>query len=197
MKKIKVRNRERNSGARKKSLVARQDVVRSGLAVATLALIASLPLSTSLSARKTPSRSEIDTQVDAMLAKMTLQEKIDLIGGVDGYFVRALPDLNLPRLRMADGPLGVRNFGPATAMAGGINLAATWDPQRDGNEPGLIAYFLPSFAANWVMKVGEDAINAWEIATKLGPRIGQLLSGGAKMIFPSHDNARPNEPGYN
>jgi len=46
---------------------------------------------------------------------------------------------NLPRLKMADGPMGVRNFGPATAMAGGINLAATWDPglaQRVGEQIG-------------------------------------------------------------
>jgi len=28
---------------------------------------------------------------------------------------------------MADGPVGVRNFGPATAFAAGITLAATWN----------------------------------------------------------------------
>ncbi len=59
---------------------------------------------------------------------MTLEEKIDLLGGVDGYYVRGIPSLGLPRLKTADGPMGVRNYGPATAMPGGINLAATWDP---------------------------------------------------------------------
>ncbi len=43
-------------------------------------------------------------------------------------FLRALPRLGLPRLKMADGPLGVRNYGPATTMAAGIALTATWDP---------------------------------------------------------------------
>jgi beta-glucosidase len=72
-----------------------------------------------------PAESDIDRRVDAILAKMSLEEKIDYLGGTDGFFVRALPELGVPRLRMADGPIGARNFGPATAMAAGINLAAT------------------------------------------------------------------------
>ena len=51
-----------------------------------------------------------------MLSHMSLEEKIALIGGVDGFFVRGMPSLSLPPLKMADGPMGVRNFGPATAM---------------------------------------------------------------------------------
>jgi len=61
------------------------------------------------------------------------------LGGIDGFFVRDIPRLKIPRLKMADGPIGVRNFGPATAMAGGIGLAATWNPalaQRVGTEIG-------------------------------------------------------------
>jgi beta-glucosidase len=85
------------------------------------------------------SASEVDARVEAILAKMTLEEKIDMLGGTDGFFVRDLPRLNLPKLKMADGPLGVRNFGPATAMAGGVSLAATWNPrlaERVGTEIG-------------------------------------------------------------
>lgn len=69
-----------------------------------------------------------DERAEAILKQMTLEEKVDYIGGIDGFFIRAVPRLSIPRLRMADGPLGVRNFGPATAMAGGIGLAATWNP---------------------------------------------------------------------
>jgi beta-glucosidase len=71
----------------------------------------------------------VEQQVQGLLNQMTLEEKVDLLGGTDGFFVRAVPRLRIPRLRMADGPLGVRNFGPATAMAGGVALAATWNPQ--------------------------------------------------------------------
>src|SRR2546425_1011701 len=74
------------------------------------------------------SSAEVARRVDSILKQMTLEEKIDLLGGVDGFFIRDIPRLNWPRLKMADGPVGVRNFGPATAFAGGVTLAATWNP---------------------------------------------------------------------
>ena len=85
------------------------------------------------------SSAEIERRVDSILNQMTLEEKLALLGGVDGFFIRDVPRLNLPRLKMADGPFGVRNFGPATAFAGGVTLAATWNPalaQLVGTELG-------------------------------------------------------------
>lgn len=79
-----------------------------------------------------PSPAEIERRVESILGRMTLEEKIDILGGVDGFFVREFPHLGIPRMKMADGPLGVRNFGPATAFAGGIALAATWNPPLAG-----------------------------------------------------------------
>ncbi len=81
----------------------------------------------------------IEHRVETILQQMTLEEKIDVIGGVDDMFVRGVPRLGVPRLKMADGPFGVRHFGPSTAMAGGIALAATWNPdlaERVGREIG-------------------------------------------------------------
>jgi beta-glucosidase len=86
-----------------------------------------------------PSQAEVERRVESILKQMTLEEKVDMLGGVDGFFVRDVSRLGVPRLKMADGPLGVRNFGPATAMAGGVSLAATWNPQlaeRVGTEIG-------------------------------------------------------------
>jgi beta-glucosidase len=76
-----------------------------------------------------PTNAEIDRRVDAILAKMTIEQKIDYIGGT-GFAVRAMPSLNLPALEMSDGPLGVRSNQkfPSTVYAAGIGLAATWDP---------------------------------------------------------------------
>src|SRR5215472_1699102 len=81
----------------------------------------------------------IERRVDSILSQMTIEEKIDLLGGVDDFYVRGIPRLSVPRFRMADGPLGVRNYGPATTMAGGIALAATWNPalaEQVGTEIG-------------------------------------------------------------
>jgi beta-glucosidase len=75
-----------------------------------------------------PSSPAIEQKVNAILSKMTLEQKIDMLGGVDEFDVRGYPELGLPVLHTADGPIGVRNDGPAATMAGGISLAATWDP---------------------------------------------------------------------
>src|SRR5215472_5805909 len=87
-------------------------------------------LSTSAATRSAPlPRAEIDRRVDSLLSKMTTEEKIDLLSGINFFDVRDIPHVGLPSLGTADGPLGVRNDGPATVMAGGISLAATWNPQ--------------------------------------------------------------------
>ena len=71
--------------------------------------------------------SDAESRIDALVKKLTLEEKIDLIGGVDSFYIRSNDKIGLPRLKMADGPVGVRNYGPSTVF-GGIGLAATWDP---------------------------------------------------------------------
>jgi len=87
-----------------------------------------LIVSAQTSAPPATSAAEIERRVDSIINQMTLEEKLALLGGVDGFFIRDVPRLKLPRLKMADGPVGVRNFGPATAFAGGVTLTATWNP---------------------------------------------------------------------
>ena len=78
--------------------------------------------------QQTPSApADTEVRIDSMLKQLTLEEKIDLIGGVDDFYIRANQKIGLPRLRMSDGPVGIRNYGASTALAGGIALAATWD----------------------------------------------------------------------
>ena len=86
-----------------------------------------------------PVARDTEDKVESILKQMTLEEKIDLLGGIERFFIRGVPRLGVPRLKMADGPIGVRNYGPATTMAGGIALAATWNPalaERVGSEIG-------------------------------------------------------------
>jgi len=74
-----------------------------------------------------PKRADAEKRVEAILKQMTLEEKIDTIGGVNAFDVRANPRLGLPELKMADGPIGIRKSGPSTVYAAGIALAASWD----------------------------------------------------------------------
>ena len=93
-----------------------------------LALFALVSSFFSLFSYAQTSASDVEARVDSLLGKLTLEEKVDLIGGVDGFYVRSSEKIGMPRLKMADGPVGVRNYGPSTAF-GGIGLAAAWDPE--------------------------------------------------------------------
>ena len=125
--------------------------------------------------------SEIESRVEAILGKMSVEEKIDLVGGVDFFYLQGVPRLGVPRLRMMDGPMGVRNDGPATAFGGGIALAATWNTdllRRAGVEfgrdtrakgghfllaPGVNIYRAPVAARNFEY-FGEDPFLAARLA---------------------------------
>ncbi|KAL2846691.1 glycoside hydrolase superfamily [Aspergillus pseudoustus] len=81
-----------------------------------------------------------DFDVDDVLRQLTLDEKVALISGSDAWHTAAVPRLSIPRIRLTDGPNGVRgtrffNGIPAACLPCGTALAATWDPdlvQRGG-----------------------------------------------------------------
>jgi beta-glucosidase len=75
---------------------------------------------------------QVETRVNEILSKMTLEEKIDQIhifqGGND--LLKSIPRLGVPQRSMADGPFGIKELSsdaPSASLPGGINLAATWD----------------------------------------------------------------------
>jgi beta-glucosidase len=70
----------------------------------------------------------VEKRVEDLLSKMTLEEKIDYIGGTNNFYIRAIDRLGTPAIKMSDGPMGARNDGPTTCYPAGIALAATWDP---------------------------------------------------------------------
>jgi beta-glucosidase len=81
----------------------------------------------------------MSTDVSDLLGKLTIDEKLAVIGGDQSFFIRALPSIGMPALKMSDGPYGIRTFGRSTAYAAGISLAAAWDPglaRRVGDSMG-------------------------------------------------------------
>lgn len=71
----------------------------------------------------------VEARIDAIVQRMTIEQKVDMLGGTDGFYIRAIPEAGVPRLKMADGPFGVRNpASQSTAYASGISLASTWNP---------------------------------------------------------------------
>jgi beta-glucosidase len=78
-------------------------------------------------AQATPSNADAEKRAEVILGKMTLDEKLEIIGGINDFYTRPIPRLGIPALRMSDGPVGVHDYGLTTAYPAGIALAASWD----------------------------------------------------------------------
>lgn len=124
----------------------------------------------------------IVAKAKTIVSKMTLEEKIDYMGGdKDGFSVRAIPRLGLPAVKMADGPQGMRNNVRSTLYPCGILSAASWNRDlvhRVGNAlgtdfhsygigfllgPGVNIYRAPMNGRNFEY-FGEDPYLASETA---------------------------------
>jgi beta-glucosidase len=69
----------------------------------------------------------IEKRVEDLLNRMTLEEKVDLLGGT-GIATKENKRLGIPELRMTDGPVGVR-YDKSIAFPASIAMAATWNPE--------------------------------------------------------------------
>ncbi|KAJ6020500.1 hypothetical protein N7540_006004 [Penicillium herquei] len=72
--------------------------------------------------------------VEKAIEELTLGEKVALTAGRDFWHTAPIPRLNIPSLRMSDGPNGVRgtrffNGVPAACMPCATALGATWDTE--------------------------------------------------------------------
>lgn len=72
-------------------------------------------------------KAPVEKRIASLLSAMTLEEKLDYIGGINSMYIRGIERLNLPGIKMSDGPVGTRNDGRSTAYPAGILSAATWD----------------------------------------------------------------------
>ncbi|MGA9245113.1 MAG: glycoside hydrolase family 3 C-terminal domain-containing protein [Silvibacterium sp.] len=128
--------------------------------ILTLFMAVTTSLFAQESAGPVPRTTAIDQRVDAMLAKMTLEQKLELLGGEEDMFIRAVPAAGFPRLKMSDGPDGVRTWGPDTAYAGGIALAATWDPDLAQRMGASIAQDARARGVHFILGPGVNIYRA-------------------------------------
>ena len=99
------------------------------------AIITLLSLAQASKADPNQADPKVDLRTDQIMTQLTLEEKIKLLHGYDNFYTAQIPRLNLPRIKMTDGPVGTRNDGKSTAYPAGAMLAATWDPgiaQQEG-----------------------------------------------------------------
>jgi beta-glucosidase len=119
------------------------------------------------------SSAPVEARVADLLPRLTLDEKLSMLGGDRDFYIRPIPRLGLPEIRMADGPLGVRNYGPSTAYPGTIGLAASWDT---------------ALARKFGASVGSDA-RARGVHIMLGPavNINRIPMNGRNFEYLTED----------
>jgi beta-glucosidase len=79
----------------------------------------------------------LDTKVEALLKKMTLEEKVSMVSGIDFWHTQNIDRLGIPSIKVTDGPHGCRTASdtnanqtiPATCFPTGAGLAATWNTE--------------------------------------------------------------------
>ncbi len=72
-------------------------------------------------------KASVEDRVNDLLPRLTNEEKLNYIGGLNSFYIRGISRLSIPEIKMSDGPVGVRTFGKTTAYPAGILAAATWD----------------------------------------------------------------------
>jgi hypothetical protein len=119
-------------------------------------------------ASKPISSGEVERTVVSIISQMTLEEKIDLLGGIDCFFVRVIQRLNLPRLKMAVG--GVLPESRAAAVRRGryleyfticYNSLEGLIPVRGGLIAGSIA--LVGFGFDSLIEVTSGTVLLWRL----------------------------------
>ena len=79
--------------------------------------------------------------IQKLLEELTVEEKAALLAGVDFMFTNSIPRLNIPSVRMSDGPHGLRvqseggdngvsGSEPATAFPTAVSTASSWNPEN-------------------------------------------------------------------
>ncbi|MGF7138471.1 beta-glucosidase [Roseimarinus sediminis] len=117
---------------------------------------------------------------DAIVAKMTIDEKIDMIGGHNFFFVHEVESAGLPRLYLSDATQGVHlrkdlddQLERSVAMPCPIMLTSTWNRQ---------------LAHDFARSIGEEC-RAGEIAVLLGPGMNhyRLAQNGRNFEYFGED----------
>ena len=145
------------------------------------------------------------TDPDALLDQLTLEEQVALLAGADAWRTAAVPRLNIPPLKVSDGPAGVRGGGPliggrrTAAYPVGIALGATWNPDllrevglslaREARDKGATVLLAPTINAFRSSLNGRNFENYAEdpvLTGRLAAAYVQGLQAGGVGATPKH-----------
>ena len=128
---------------------------------AAAVVLAQVPASAPYKNPATP----VEQRVEDLLPRMTLEEKVDMLSGAGWMESQANERLGIPALKMADGPMGVRNWRGssavtnaaatvpvlATAFPAGAGMGASWDVELVRREGQTIAQEVKALGRNMIL----------------------------------------------
>ena len=72
-------------------------------------------------------------RIEALISELTLEEKVSVLSGSTAWHTTAVPRLNLPRIKMTDGPIGARGDSVSGATSACFPsascLSSSWDKE--------------------------------------------------------------------
>ena len=106
-------------------------------------------------------------EIKELLSKLTAEEKAALVSGTDFMFTNRIPRLNIPALRMSDGPHGLRvqtesgdngvtGSLPATAFPTAACTASGWNPENARKMGKAIARECHKYGVHIVLGPGAN-----------------------------------------
>ena len=70
-------------------------------------------------------------RIEALISELTLEEKVSILSGSSAWHTTAVPRLNIPRVKMTDGPIGARGDSVSGATSACFPsascLSSSWD----------------------------------------------------------------------
>src|ERR1017187_4957135 len=107
----------------------------------------------------------VEQRVEDLLTRMTPQEKAEMLSGSGWMESQPNARLGIPAIKMADGPMGVRNWrgAPAitnaaatspvlsTAFPAGIGMGASWDVELVQREGRVVAQEVKALGRNMIL----------------------------------------------
>ena len=108
---------------------------------------------------------DVERRVTDLLGRMTPQEKAEMLSGSGWMESQPNARLGIPAIKMADGPLGVRNWRGSsavtnaastppvlsTAFPAGIGMAASWDPELVARAAHVIAQEVKALGRDMIL----------------------------------------------
>ncbi len=145
--------------------------------------------------------------VESLLESLFLEEKLTLLHGaedpseegVGAGYVPGIPRLDIPPLRLTDGPAGIRSTEPATALPAPIMLGASFDPDllrrvgevlgREGRAHGADVLLAPMVNIIRVPQAGRNFESFSEdpfLTSRLGAQEVKGIEGKGMIAATKH-----------